>query len=467
MRIVIWGAGKSLEKNIHRICLEDICCLIDSDTEKQECRIFGKKVYGPEKLSEIKYDYVVISSELYFDEIAYQLLFWYGVEYGKILGWKGFLQEERSTDNALRNSAKEICINYGIRNVLDVGGILEINSYWNIADKKFTLDILYTNTQIYDFVEHRYRKAYADMDSLSEEYDFLITEKDAVAKGWTQILQRSHHAIAASEKSHNNLPKEAWVDRIQVFNIQGLHLLGASRKKKDVCIYQVTHKKFSPVNGKPYKPIHAGRLGKVDLGYQGDEEGDNISALNDKINECTALYWIWKNDASEYVGLNHYRRLFRSAVNKEWMLQDFEVQVLLEHYDIIVAEAYDTGRLSVLEVMRYQVCGEALDNTYETLCDIIQENKEDYRAFQYVMNGHMLYPCNMFIASKEIMDAYCEWLFPILLEAVEKVEIKESWDDYSKRILGFFAERLLTVWIVQHDYRIKELPILFLNQPDK
>lgn len=80
------------------------------------------------------------------------------------------------------------------------------------------------------------------------------------------------------------------------------------------------------------------------------------------------------------------------------------------------------------------------------------------------MNGYMLYPCNMFITSRKIMEEYCEWLFPILLEMVEKVEIKEKWDDYSKRILGFFAERLLTVWIVQHDYKIKELPILFLDK---
>ena len=47
---------------------------------------------------------------------------------------------------------------------------------------------------------------------------------------------------------------------------------------------------------------------------------------------------------------------------------------------------------------------------------------------------------------------------------IEEIEIKDSWDDYSKRIIGFWTERLLTVWLLSTNYHIFELPILMLEQ---
>ena len=74
------------------------------------------------------------------------------------------------------------------------------------------------------------------------------------------------------------------------------------------------HKLYWMPSDSVYMPIHVGREGKADLGYVGDNTGDNISAKNPNYCELTALYWAWKNLEADYVGLVHYRRYF---TNKE------------------------------------------------------------------------------------------------------------------------------------------------------
>src|SRR5699024_7023881 len=59
-----------------------------------------------------------------------------------------------------------------------------------------------------------------------------------------------------------------------------------------------------------YLPVQVGSKGKESLGYQRDDEGENISELNPYFSELTALYWAWKNLDIDYLGLVHYRRYF-------------------------------------------------------------------------------------------------------------------------------------------------------------
>ena len=77
-------------------------------------------------------------------------------------------------------------------------------------------------------------------------------------------------------------------------------------------IFVCYHKKdvYRKVDG--YVPIHVGKANStVDLGFVGDDSGDNISTLNPWYCELTALYWAWKNEKeADYIGLSHYRRSF-------------------------------------------------------------------------------------------------------------------------------------------------------------
>ena len=87
-------------------------------------------------------------------------------------------------------------------------------------------------------------------------------------------------------------------------------------------------------NNHLYVPINSGNLkGTNDwcdkhLRYETDFK-DNISHLNSKINEMTAIYAYWKNlmKDADYIGFNHYRRLFR--------IEDFNG---IAEYDIIDAK---------------------------------------------------------------------------------------------------------------------------------
>ena len=67
----------------------------------------------------------------------------------------------------------------------------------------------------------------------------------------------------------------------------------------------------------------------------------------------------------------------------------------------------------------------------------------------------------MFIAKKEIFDEYYKWLFDILFELEKRTDVS-NYDDYSKRIIGFFAERMMTVWVLKNNLKVKELPFIVI-----
>lgn len=222
-------------------------------------------------------------------------------------------------------------------------------------------------------------------------------------------------------------------------------------------IYIVSHKKFDVPSKDSYIPIQVGE--GEDLGYLRDNSGDNISAKNRNYCELTALYWIWKNSNSNIVGLTHYRRYFYRNVlsNKENnIVTNLQIEKILRKYDIILPLKLYTYRFTLGEQYSYFNIGKDL-----LLCRSIIENKcpEYINSFDSMYNGHAGYYYNMLITRKEILARYCEWLFPILYEVENNIDIT-GYTDYQKRVYGFLAERLFNVWILHnYQYRIKELPV--------
>lgn len=68
---------------------------------------------------------------------------------------------------------------------------------------------------------------------------------------------------------------------------------------------------------------------------------------------------------------------------------------------------------------------------------VISEQCPEYiDSFDKVMNGSDLYYYNMFIAPKEIISGYCEWVFPLLFE-VEKEWIWQAMTIIKKNLWIF------------------------------
>lgn len=91
----------------------------------------------------------------------------------------------------------------------------------------------------------------------------------------------------------------------------------------------------------------------------------------------------------------------------------------------------------------------------EILGQVIKQKQPSYyEYFETVMNGHSAHMFNMFIMSKEDINAYCEWLFDILFET-ERL-INDEGVTY-ERLMGSLSEFLLDVWLKKNGRKVKNM----------
>lgn len=228
-------------------------------------------------------------------------------------------------------------------------------------------------------------------------------------------------------------------------------------------VYVMTHKKFECPKIDGYLPLHVGKEGKDNIGYKTDNTGDNISIKNPNYCELTGLYWIWKNDNySDIVGISHYRRYFTKQHifrNTDYFFSMKDIENILEKYDIILPkkEIYK-------ETAREQYCLESgFMSDLDSIRDIITEKYPEYiETYDKIMGQNLMHQFNMLICSKRIYNEYCEWLFDILFELEQKIDLNDGYNDYQKRIYGFLSERLLNVWVYYNKLKIKEVRVVNL-----
>ena len=65
--------------------------------------------------------------------------------------------------------------------------------------------------------------------------------------------------------------------------------------------------------------------------------------------------------------------------------------------------------------------------------------------------------------SKKKCNEYCQWLFPILEELEQRVNL-EDYDPFQARLFGRVSELLMDVWIEKNGYEYQEVPVISMER---
>lgn len=245
-------------------------------------------------------------------------------------------------------------------------------------------------------------------------------------------------------------------------------------------IYSFYHKDFFKPKLELVQPLQVGRaLSDLGLGILTDDGGENISAKNKEYCELTGIYYVLNNVSNvDIVGFCHYRRLF--VFRKMLLHRNFrigritdeifnyynqnptdKIKRYLSSYDIIVPCKRVT-RFNVKDYYIYNHIKEdwlLLEETIKTV------TPKSLPYLQKVSNQSGFHPFNMFITHWEIFEEYAAWLFRILKSLEGKLVRTDS--AYHNRSIGFLAERLLDVFILERGLKFKELPVVSIDKPGR
>ena len=142
------------------------------------------------------------------------------------------------------------------------------------------------------------------------------------------------------------------------------------------------------------------------------------------------------------MGLCHYRRHF-----------------VLDSLQLARLSRSDIHMVVTVPVLNFPSVGavyaqDHIQRDWEVMMEGIEKLCPEYRgAAECIRDGIYYYAYNMFIARRPVLDEYCSWLFPLLSYCEKHCAKKE--DPYQNRHIGFLAERLMTVYIKQHEDRYK------------
>lgn len=237
---------------------------------------------------------------------------------------------------------------------------------------------------------------------------------------------------------------------------------------KNTKVIIATHKKYKMPNDEMYVPVQVGREGKEDLGYQPDNEGENISSKNPYFCELTGLYWAWKNLNADYIGLTHYRRHF--SISKKLpkdiegrvknVITGKEVDEILDSTDIILPKKRKYYIENLYSHYNHTMYIEPLDETRKIIEEKFPSFLSEFNKLHKRTSAHMF---NMFIMKKEIFDAYCTWLFDILFDLENRVDVAK-YDSFHSRFFGRVSELLLDVWINTNNLNYKEVKVIDIEK---
>ena len=220
-------------------------------------------------------------------------------------------------------------------------------------------------------------------------------------------------------------------------------------------MFVVTHKKPEcMIQEDGYEYVSVG--GKKSGIKASDDCGDNISYKNPNYCELTALYWIWKNQKLNNVGLCHYRRFFSIKDGNEYRLASIqELNKKLEECDIVVPKGFKF----YTDYFTYYEINQKTD-ALKKCCDFLAKIDPSYKPYIRQLKSCHIYHCyNMMYTSKDVLNRYCEWLFGLLFEFEKRIDIS-SWSIQQKRVFGYLSECLFNLWVKHEKLIISECDVV-------
>jgi hypothetical protein len=215
-------------------------------------------------------------------------------------------------------------------------------------------------------------------------------------------------------------------------------------------------------------------------GYAGenmhsDSLGENISSLNSSYCELTTQFYAWKNSKSNFVGFYHYRRYLNYLIDDsiydsvipgaKWYeptaqtiqyltsREQYErLEMILNMHDVVLPNKY---------ILAPNIREQYFINTKEHnpwvifMNQISQKHKGAESYFHLTARAPI---CNMFIMKRNIFEAYCSDLFPVINNVYKK--LGQNFDKQNNRYPGFLAERYLGFWLTINKIAYHEVPMI-------
>ncbi len=261
------------------------------------------------------------------------------------------------------------------------------------------------------------------------------------------------------------------------------------------------HDEHPKIESAILKPIQTGCANAFKLfkGMLRDNDGENISAENDRYNELSAQYWAWKNydkiGQPDFVGFMHYRRHFifdgwRGNPDWCWLpnsnvyfvpymtekykqhIADKHIRHVMKTCDCLVIKPYDVRHLDSKNI-RTQFCklpkqqAEIFDVFIKTAKKLYPDYMEEIERIE---KGSVQYLCNMFVMRKDLFFEYSQFCFDVL-EAIDKQVDSKNMDAVAARFLGFLGEFLLSIFVFRlqknKSVKICEVEASFILSDDK
>ena len=195
-----------------------------------------------------------------------------------------------------------------------------------------------------------------------------------------------------------------------------------------------------------------------------DDVGPNISRKNAAYCELTVLYWLWRQQEADALGLCHYRRYFagrRLGPKRERLLTGQQAERLLRDCDCVLPKRRHYFIQSSYDQYTHAHHERDLLVTRQVLAQLPDSRYAD--AFDTVMRRTSGHRFNMLLMKRPLFEEYCGWLFGVL-SAVEAGLDTGGYDAADGRVFGYLAERLLDVWLEVRRPAVRECPVVNLER---